>query len=374
MILNLIELSKKYNCIFNGVLHIGAHFGQEYNVYKKLGIEPLIFIEPLPKSFDVLTKNVGKECICINKAVGNIEGEVEMYVDETNKGGSSSVLKPKLHLQQYRHIQFPYKIKVSITKIDSLDIPQCNFINMDIQGYELEALRGASKYLSGVEYLMLEVNRDEVYENCARIEEIDSYLKQYELIRVETNWAGGTWGDAFYVKQKKLLYFVTSLPRTGTTSLCQMAYLCGLKSQHVLHDKSFLEMLNQKYTFFADTPFYDPLFLIGLLEGIQNQYNIKFIYSHKEILSHQNSLKKLYQIWRPPDINKIFDKLSLIDNLSYNKLLFDNIKNHYNYIKKISTFYNIEMLDYQFDQGWSSFCNFINSPIPDVPLPHLNKL
>ncbi len=202
MILNLIELKQKYNCTFNGVLHVGAHHGQEYKTYQELGISPIVFIEALPHTYQALISNVGKEATCINTAIGNVVGEIEMFVDEANMGGSSSVLKPKIHLQQYPHITFPKKVSVPITKIDLLEIPQCNFINMDIQGYELEALKGAKDYLTTVDYVMLEVNRDEVYEGCARIEEIDYYLEDYDLVRVETDWAGSTWGDAFYVRNK----------------------------------------------------------------------------------------------------------------------------------------------------------------------------
>lgn len=201
MILDLVELKYKYNCNFSGVLHIGAHHGQEYNTYKHLEIDPIIFIEALPDTFKILKQNVGEECICINTAIGNSEGFINMYVDEQNLGGSSSILKPKLHLEQYPHILFSKNIKVELTKIDLLKIPSCNFINIDIQGYELEALRGASNYLKNINYAMLEVNRDVVYEGCALIDEIDLFLKSYNLIRVETDWAGHTWGDAFYIKQ-----------------------------------------------------------------------------------------------------------------------------------------------------------------------------
>jgi hypothetical protein len=48
---------------------------------------------------------------------------------------------------------------------------------------------------------MTEVNRDEVYRNCAKIEELDNFLSSYGFVRVETTWDGGTWGDAFYKKQ-----------------------------------------------------------------------------------------------------------------------------------------------------------------------------
>jgi hypothetical protein len=47
---------------------------------------------------------------------------------------------------------------------------------------------------------MTEVNRDEVYENCCMVDEIDNFLLPYGLRRVETDWAGNTWGDALYVK------------------------------------------------------------------------------------------------------------------------------------------------------------------------------
>lgn len=169
------------------------------------------------------------------------------------------------------------------------------------------------------------------------------------------------------------IYFVTSLPRTGTTSLCSMANLCGLKSLHVLKNQSFTQAIDSGYIFFGDTPFYNPEFLIGVLEsGFKDRYDIKFIYSHREAVSHQNSLNKLFNKWKPPE--KIVNKISLLDNLCYSKLNTNYIKIHYNYIKKISMLYNIEILDYRFNKGWGSFCDFIGKPIPNSSLPHKNKL
>jgi hypothetical protein len=170
---------------------------------------------------------------------------------------------------------------------------------------------------------------------------------------------------------KNYIYIITSLPRTGTTSLCQMADICGLKSIHVLKNKSFKYALNEGYNFFADTPFYDPEFLIGILE-CEMLDNIKFIYSHRETMSHQNSINKFLHTWQPP--KKIHNKIGLLDKLCYNKLNQTYIENHYNYIKKISFLYNIDMLDYKLNEGWKPFCSFINKPIPNVILPHKNKL
>jgi hypothetical protein len=76
-----------------------------------------------------------------------------------------------------------------------------NFINLDVQGYEMEVLKGAEKTLENIDYLYCEVNRNEVYEGNAYIEEIDNYLSNYNMRRVETFWwYDGPWGDALYIK------------------------------------------------------------------------------------------------------------------------------------------------------------------------------
>ena len=58
------------------------------------------------------------------------------------------------------------------------------------------------EYLDKVDYLYTEVNSDYVYKDCALITELDDYLKQFNLVRVETSWTHCKWGDAFYIKQK----------------------------------------------------------------------------------------------------------------------------------------------------------------------------
>jgi hypothetical protein len=72
---------------------------------------------------------------------------------------------------------------------------------MDVQGYELEVLKGAKKTLENVDYVYCEVNRDEVYEGNAYVEELDEFLSQYNMERVETSWEGQIWGDALYIRK-----------------------------------------------------------------------------------------------------------------------------------------------------------------------------
>ena len=78
-----------------------------------------------------------------------------------------------------------------------------NFLNIDVQGYELEVLRGAEICLENVYYIIVEVNKAELYQGCPMVEEIDDFLSGFGFSRVETEWRHNRekWGDALYVKQ-----------------------------------------------------------------------------------------------------------------------------------------------------------------------------
>lgn len=204
MLLNLELLQKKYNLNIKGVLHIGAHVGQEFKTYNKLGIKNIMFFEPIESTFLKLKENVGNKAELFNTALGNMIGEIEMFTETINQGQSSSILEPSYHLIQHPNIKFTGKEKVKITMLDTFieNKDKYNFINIDVQGYELEVFKGGSKFLNTIDYIISEVNRSELYKNCTQIDELDSFLKNYGFERVETTWDGVTWGDALYIKNK----------------------------------------------------------------------------------------------------------------------------------------------------------------------------
>jgi FkbM family methyltransferase len=213
MLLDLSSLIDQYNLDIRGVLHVGAHHGQEVGEYKRLGINKIAMVEPQPECQRILEEKFGSDdSIRLFKcAVGSKETlgtTATMYTETENTGQSSSLLKPVLHLSQYPHIQFTGTIEVELSTVDQLvqklDNPkEYNFINMDVQGYELEVLKGSTEHLENVDYVMTEVNRAEVYEDCAMIQELDEFLGEFEMERVATNWAGVIWGDAFYMRKNQ---------------------------------------------------------------------------------------------------------------------------------------------------------------------------
>jgi FkbM family methyltransferase len=202
MILDFDNLVHKYNLSIEGVLHIGAHFGEEHSLYKKHNIKNIAYFEPLRNNFNVLKQNVNDDSLMFNIALGSEEKQIEMFVETANNGQSSSILEPELHLVQYPHITFNSKELVNMKRLDNIELndKKYNMINIDVQGYELEVFKGAEKTLNDINYIISEVNRGPVYKDCAQIDQLDDFLKKFGFSRVETQWAGVVWGDAFYIK------------------------------------------------------------------------------------------------------------------------------------------------------------------------------
>lgn len=189
-----------------GIVHIGAHYGEEIQEYVDNGIKKIIVFEPLAKNFDVLyerLKDINADIEGHQIALGSKKGTAVMHLS-SNEYQSSSILKPKQHLELHPNVIFDGTEEVEVDILDNCDIGNCNFINIDVQGYELEVFKGAKETLNKIDYVYCEVNRDQVYEDNALIEEIDEFLSKYEFERVETKWPESyfTWGDALYIKKK----------------------------------------------------------------------------------------------------------------------------------------------------------------------------
>jgi FkbM family methyltransferase len=201
MILDLLNINEKYNLKIEGVIHIGAHHGQEHSIYKQLNINNIIYFEPVKKTFNIL-KNKISDAKLYNIALGNDNKNVEMFVEDGDAYGCSSILKPS---SNYDGISFSNKEIVEMRTLDSFEFKKFNFLNIDVQGYEMEVLKGAEKTLNSVDYIMCEINRNTTqksmdYIGSQSVEIIIEFLKNYNFKLVEENWAGVSWGDGFFIK------------------------------------------------------------------------------------------------------------------------------------------------------------------------------
>jgi FkbM family methyltransferase len=201
MLLNLHDLKQKYNMNLKGVIHVGAHYGEECALYESLSIDNKLFFDPSSRNFEILSKNIEDASLLVKKAVGNENKKIVLNIETANNGQSNSILNLKLHLSQYPHITFNSTEEVDMIRLDDyIENPSLyNFLNIDVQGYELEVLKGSEKLLNHVDYIISEINKEEVYENCALVGELIQYLESYRFKLVEQSWDGGSWGDGLFI-------------------------------------------------------------------------------------------------------------------------------------------------------------------------------
>ena len=75
--------------------------------------------------------------------------------------------------------------EIKIENYDELELKKVNFLNIDIQGYELEALKGCTRVLKDeIEYIFIEISRKPLYKNMSLVEQIDYFLCCYDFLRV----------------------------------------------------------------------------------------------------------------------------------------------------------------------------------------------
>ena len=203
MTINIKMLLDKYNIKLKGIIHIGAHYGQEYVLYKYLDTKNLMFFEPLSKNFKILKERVGDGVQCYNLALGNKTCDIEMYVEHTNQSQSSSILKPKHHLIQYPNIQFNDRETVKMCKLDDIKFNKSdyNVIIIDVQGYELEVLKGSSDFLKNVDLIISEINIEEMYENCVLVDDLCDFLSAHKFEMIDNHCPYVTWGDGIFIKK-----------------------------------------------------------------------------------------------------------------------------------------------------------------------------
>lgn len=204
MLIPLHTLIKKHKLKISGIVHGGANTGQEYADYCNHGISNIVWIEPCKAAFEQLQANVSG--LLFNCAIGAEDTEMVMNVESRNGGQSNSLLKPAMHTHHYPDIVFHDTENVTVYKLDNLDFDraQYNFLNLDLQGYELEALKGAISTLKHIDYIYTEVNRAELYEGCAQFDDLCVFLAAHGYSLAEVVWVSEGWGDALFTKRSNI--------------------------------------------------------------------------------------------------------------------------------------------------------------------------
>lgn len=199
---------------FKGVIHLGAHKGEEVEYYKDLGFKKIVLIEANPDLYNELKQRFEeKDLSILNYAISNEDGELDFYVHQSNNGLESSSIfqmdkfnKIVTSLHTKSVIKVPARKLNTLFKEHNLSNNDFNILISDIQGADYFALLGASEILKSIDAIVVEVQFLELYDNYVSIDKFDQYLLPFGFKRTliiehelyEGNNFFPGWGEVLY--------------------------------------------------------------------------------------------------------------------------------------------------------------------------------
>lgn len=186
----------------NECLHVGAHLAEEAETYRKLGIGHRTWVESNPELVATLSENPALQGDSILQACAWEKSGVELSFNINSNSQTSSVFSLGTARERYPEILGKQVIKLNSVALQDVlpsSYEPC-LIALDIQGAELQALRGMSRLLTQAHIVYSEVHREEIYVGCSQVSEIDAFMAEYGFRRVVTVWTDHNWGDAIYAK------------------------------------------------------------------------------------------------------------------------------------------------------------------------------
>lgn len=196
--MNVASLIAKRKLKVTGIIHVGGHYAEEDQLYLRAGVDKRMYFEPVYENFAELKKRVQPGAILHNVALGSENKTGEMFIESANQGESCSLLEPLEHLKQYPNITFDSRQIVDVCRLDSFETTGFNFLVLDVQGYELEVLKGAIHALDHIDYVLSEVNFVEMYRGCVLFAELSEWLAVRGLKFKQKEMCTENWGEAFY--------------------------------------------------------------------------------------------------------------------------------------------------------------------------------
>ena len=169
-----------------GIIHIGAHTGEEAGYYRQYVGEAVAWIEAHPEYAAKLRDNPARggqlwHQACVSDRTGET---VDFYV--TADEWASSMLKPEIHQDMHPWALVTDKIQVeTITYADLLASlspeerqvhDSANVLVLDTQGAELMVMNGMGERLFEFEAIATEYSTVEFYEGVPRLEDLDAKL------------------------------------------------------------------------------------------------------------------------------------------------------------------------------------------------------
>jgi FkbM family methyltransferase len=188
-----------------GIIHVGAHLGEERDAYLALRPERIVWVEADPVLAKQLADSIAAQPsdvpqIVVEALVTDVDDDVRPFYLFSNERLSSSVF----HSTQIKRDHWPSvretgeSLTLRTSRLDTalaaagVEPESIDVIVFDVQGAELLALRGAGRFLDHAHFIEVEVSQEEIYEGAPLVGEVKSFLDAHGFAQVTstTPWHG----------------------------------------------------------------------------------------------------------------------------------------------------------------------------------------
>jgi FkbM family methyltransferase len=196
-----------------GLIHVGAGFGRDVAAYRQLEVPRVVLVEALDGAFGGLKKEIGDNPTMhpVRALCSSLAGVQSNFYIASNAGVSSSMLKPRRHLIEAPTVEFPLTVKIVTTTLDSViadleassvgfSLGQTDVLIVEVQGAELQVLKGASRTLQRVRYVYATVFSGGLFEKETDFGDLQAFLRCYGFRLNNLALTKHGWGHAFFLR------------------------------------------------------------------------------------------------------------------------------------------------------------------------------
>jgi len=151
--------------------------------------------EPIPSAAELVRGKIrefGARVRCHELGLGVQDTQIEMYVSGDGSSGScqsSSMLAPTAaQFREFPNIAFGCRQLVTMRSLDSWaaseGVPKVDFMWLDMQGYEIQALAAAPRILSTVSAIHMEVCNVQLYDDAPLYPEVKRRMASWGFVPV----------------------------------------------------------------------------------------------------------------------------------------------------------------------------------------------
>lgn len=189
-------------------IHVGAHLGQERDLYEHLGFTDILWVEASQGLYKDLTEHLARSLgttrhVAVNAFASNSEG-TQALRHFSNEGASNSMFAATRQLsERWPEVYETGVIEdVAMARLDDIAVKNGfsspDFLNIDVQGAELLVLQGGTSVLAKAKCVITEVSTEPYYEGGVLFPELSDFMRMngFEAIQEPP-----THGDMIFLRK-----------------------------------------------------------------------------------------------------------------------------------------------------------------------------